>query len=52
MPQAEIVADRLPVMTLVNAERNQARNAFRHSPDDLPEGVAPEVVQAGLKNRQ
>ncbi|MGD1932347.1 MAG: ISL3 family transposase [Leptolyngbyaceae cyanobacterium] len=50
MPQAEIVADRFHVMKLVNDELNQARNAFRRSPDDWPEGVAPAAAQAALKN--
>ena len=50
MPQAEIVADRFHVMKLVNDELNQARNAFRRTPDDLPEGVSPEAAQAALKN--
>lgn len=50
MPQAEIVADRFHVMKLVNEELNQARNAFRRDPDDLPEGVSPEAAQEALKN--
>ena len=50
MPQAEIVADRFHVMKLLNDELNQARNAFRRSPDELPEGVSPEAAQAALKN--
>lgn len=50
MPQAEIVADRFHVMKLVNDELNQARNAFRRKPDDLPAGVSPEVAKAALKN--
>jgi transposase len=50
MPQAEIVADRFHVMKLVNEELNQARNAFRRQPDNLPEGVSPEAAKAALKN--
>jgi transposase len=50
MPQAEIVADRFHVMKLVNDELNQARNAFRRTPDELPEGVTPEGAKAALKN--
>ena len=50
MPQAEVVADRFHVMKLVNDELNQARNAFRRKPDDLPAGVSPEVVKEVLKN--
>jgi transposase len=50
MPQAEIVADRFHVMKLVNDELNQARNAFRRNPDELPEAVSPEAAQAALKN--
>jgi transposase len=50
MPQAEIVADRFHVMKLVNDELNQARNAFRRRPDELPEGVSPEAAQAALKH--
>ncbi|NEQ43930.1 MAG: transposase [Leptolyngbya sp. SIOISBB] len=52
MPQAEIVADRFPVMKLVTDELNQARNAFRRRPEDLPESVAPEAAKAALKNSQ
>ena len=50
MPQAEVVADRFHVMKLVNDELNQARNAFRRAPDDLPEGVSTEAAKAALKN--
>ncbi|MEA5451973.1 ISL3 family transposase [Leptolyngbya sp. CCNP1308] len=50
MPQAEIVADRFHVMKLVTDELNQARNAFRRHPEDLPEGITPEAAQAALKN--
>jgi len=50
MPQADIVADRFHVMSLVNQELNQARNAFRRTPDDLPDGVTPEVAKAALKS--
>jgi transposase len=50
MPQAEIVADRFHVMKLVTDELNQARNAFRRHPEDLPEGVTPDAAQAALKN--
>ncbi|WP_313898157.1 ISL3 family transposase [Nodosilinea sp. LEGE 07298] len=49
MPQADIVADRFHVMSLVNQELNQARNALRRSPDDLPDGVTPEEAKAALK---
>jgi transposase len=49
MPEADIVADRFHVMSLVNQELNQARNAFRRSPDDRPEGVTPEEAKAALK---
>ncbi len=50
MPQAEIVADRFHVMKLVNDELNQARNAFRRQPNDLPEGVSEAAAKAALKN--
>jgi transposase len=50
MPQAEIVADRFHVMKLVNEELNQARNAFRRTPEPLPEGVSPEQAKEALKN--
>ena len=50
MPQAEIVADRFHVMKLVNDELNQARNAFRRKPEDLPADISPETAQAALKN--
>lgn len=50
MPQAEIVADRFHVMKLVNEELNQARNAFRREPNDLPQGVSPEDAKDALKN--
>lgn len=50
MPGAEIVADRFHVMKLVNDELNQARNAFRRSPDELPEGVSPEEAKAAIKS--
>ncbi|MBF2034715.1 MAG: transposase [Leptolyngbyaceae cyanobacterium T60_A2020_046] len=49
MPQADIVADRCHVMSLVNQELNQARNAFRRTPDDLSDGVTPEDAKAALK---
>lgn len=49
MPQADIVADRFHVMSLVNQELNQARNAFQRTPDDLPDGVTPEGAKAALK---
>lgn len=49
MPQAEIVADRFHVMKLVNEELNQARNAFRRLPDELPEGISPEAAKEALK---
>lgn len=52
MPQAEIVADRFHVMKLVTDELNQACNAFRRRPEDLPEGVTPEAAQAALKHSQ
>ncbi|MEM1309302.1 MAG: transposase [Cyanobacteria bacterium P01_H01_bin.153] len=50
MPPAEIIADRFHVMKLVNDELNQARNAFRRSPDELPEDVSSKAAQATLKN--
>lgn len=50
MPQAEIVADRFHVMSLVNQELNQARNAFRRSPEALADGVTPEAAKAALKS--
>ena len=49
MPQADIVADRFHVMSLVNQELNQARNAFRRTPDNLPDGITPEEAKAALK---
>lgn len=50
MPQAEIVADRFHVMKLVTDELNQARNAFRRRPEDLPAGVSLDAAKAALKN--
>ena len=50
MPQAEIVADRFHVMKLVTDELNQACNAFRRCPEDLPEGVSLEAAKAALKS--
>ena len=50
MPQAKMVADRSHGMKLVNDELNQARNAFRCNPDELPAGVSSEAAQAALKN--
>ena len=50
MPQAEIVADRFHVMKVVTDELNQARNAFRRAPEELPEGVSPEAAKETLKN--
>ncbi|WP_051158458.1 transposase [Nodosilinea nodulosa] len=50
MPQAEVVADRFHMTKLVNDELNQARNAFRRAPNDVPEGVSPEAAKAALKN--
>lgn len=50
MPQAEIVADRFHVMSLVNQELNQARSDLRRTPDVLADGVTPEAAKAALKS--
>lgn len=50
MPQAEIVADRFHVMSLVNQELNQARNVCQRTPDALADGVTPETAKAALKS--
>jgi transposase len=49
MPQAEIVADRFHVMSLVNQELNQACNAYQRTPEAL-DGVTPEAAKAALKS--
>ena len=50
MPNADIVADRFHVMKVVNQELNQARNAFKREPTDLPDGVSVDEAKAALKN--
>lgn len=53
MPQADIVADRFHVMSLVNQELNQARNAYQQLPDlpdALADGVTPEAAKAAFKS--
>ncbi|MEM6434198.1 MAG: transposase [Cyanobacteria bacterium P01_D01_bin.115] len=35
---------------MVTDELNQARNAFRRCPEDLPKGISPETAKAALKS--
>ena len=50
MPNADIVADRFHVMKVVNQELNQARNAFKRDPTDLPDDISVDDAKAALKN--
>lgn len=50
MPQAEIVADRFHVMSLVNQELNRTRNALRRKPEALTEGLTAEAAKSALKS--